>query len=164
MNNKEIWKDVKGYEGIYQVSSSGELKSLKRKGRLKDKALSLPTNNGGYVVVDLCKQSKKETCSVHQLVAIAFLNHTPCGHKLVVDHINNDKTDNRFENLQLITQRENASKDRKGKSKHTGVSKAYIGDKWVAEIQTGNKKKYLGTFNCEIDASNAYKEALKHLI
>jgi len=95
---------------------------------------------------------------IHQLVAIAFLNHIPCGHELVVDHIDNDPTNNNIENLQIVTNRQNCSKDRKGKSIYTGVhwNKKY----WVASITINKKRFHLGSFDCEIKASKVYKKAL----
>jgi ribosomal protein L15E len=72
---------------------------------------------------------------------MAFLNHTPCGYKIVVDHIdNNIKTDNRLENLQLITQRENVSKDIKNtSSKYIGVCWHKKAKKWRSSIQINGK-------------------------
>ena len=107
----ENWKDIKGYEGIYQVSDLGRVKSL-RYGNI----LNPYINSTGYKVVNLSENTKRVTKKVHSLVAECFLNHTPNGYKLVVDHINNVKTDNSLNNLQIITHRENCSKDKKGYS------------------------------------------------
>jgi len=115
----EIFKDIPGYEGIYQVSDLGRVKSLKFN---KEKILKPGVNNHGYYTVVLCK-GKRKTINVHQLVAMAFLNHEPCGYNgLIVDHKDNNPLNNRLSNLQLISQRENTSKDKKGSSKYTGVS------------------------------------------
>jgi hypothetical protein len=101
---------------------------------------------------------------VHQLVAMAFLNHTPCGMNLVVDHINSNKLDNRVENLQLITQRENSSKDIKNKtSKYTGVSWCKHRGKWLSQIYLNKKTYNLGRFNCELSAHLAYINKLKQI-
>jgi len=114
-----IWKDVKGYEGSYEISSTGLVKSLKRLetvGRLvNEKILKAGVNERGYKVVVLRKDNKSKTRKVHQLVAESFLNHKPCGLKLVVDHIDNDKLNNNVENLQLLTNGENISKGYKTK-------------------------------------------------
>jgi hypothetical protein len=85
------------------------------------------------------------------LVAMAFLNHKPDGtHKIVVDHINNNKLDNRVVNLQLISQRENLSKDRKdGTSKYVGVCWKKSRNKWQVDIKIDGKRKYLGLFTDE---------------
>tara|TARA_R110000851_G_C12768558_1_gene533885 strand:+ start:99 stop:593 length:495 start_codon:yes stop_codon:yes gene_type:complete len=161
---KEIYKDIPNYEGMYQVSSSGVVKSLKRKGVLNDRILKLSVNSRGYLKCSLHKDGKLKTSKVHQLVAMAFLNHKPNWYEMVVDHINNIKTDNNVENLQVITHRENTSKDRTGTSKYTGVYWSKSKSKWRCEIQINGRKKNLGTFRCEIKAHLAYQKALKELI
>jgi hypothetical protein len=159
---KEIWKDIPGYEGIYQVSNIGNVKSLKFG---KEKILKLGMDGKSprqYYKVILMKDKKKESVKIHKLMAMAFLNHIPCGYKIVVDHINNDRLDNRIENLQLISSRENSSKDKKlGSSKHTGVHFHKNKNKFNANIRINGKKIYLGSFDCEIEASEAYQNALK---
>ena len=166
---EEIWKDIPGYEGIYQVSNLGNVKSLPRimikKGVFlsNEKILKSGINNLGYLSVVLFNKNTK-TFKVHQLVAMAFLNHIPDGtYRLVVDHINRDKLDNKVENLQIITQRKNVSKDKKGTSKYTGVSWNIRNKKWVSQIRINGKVKYLGLFNTELEASEAYKNKLKVL-
>ena len=154
---KEEWKPVKDYEGLYEVSSLGRVKSLKFG---KEKVLSQGMLR--YCNVVLCDDKKRTTRTVHQLVAEAFLGHTPNGMKLVVDHINDDKLDNRLENLQIITQRNNAFKTQgKHSSKYKGVSWCKSRNKWGAHIYTNGKLKYLGLFNCELTASIAYQNKLK---
>jgi len=97
-------------------------------------------------------------------MAITFLNHIPNGHSIIVDHINNISTDNRLENLQLITNRENLSKDKKnGTSKYTGVSWFKRGKKWHSSININNKKVHLGYFIDDLEASNQYQLALKNI-
>ena len=168
----EIWKPVKDYEGLYEVSSLGRVKSLSRKIRSnngyyisKEKVLVTPINKHGYCRVNLSKKLIIKTHRVHQLVAICFLNHKPDGtQNLVIDHINGDKLDNRVENLQLITQRENSSKDIKSRSsKYIGVSWYKKSNKWKSQIFIDNKKLHLGYFNCELAAHLAYQNKLKKL-
>lgn len=111
---KEIFRDIPGYRN-YKVSNLGRVKSIDRYVKnkfgicnrfLKGKILS-NVLNGWYYVVPLSRDGKVKIFKVHQLVAMAFLNHQPNGFKLVVDHINNKSDDNRLENLQVITQKEN---------------------------------------------------------
>ena len=97
---EEIWKDVPGYESLYQVSSLGRVKSLQRyvnnnggKQLLKERLLKFGLSKGYYNVV-LYKNKKNKNIKVHKLVAMAFLNHKPNGYELVIDHINNNKLDN----------------------------------------------------------------------
>lgn len=168
---KEIWKDIIGYEGYYQVSNLGRIKSLERRVRtgrgdrlVKERILKLCNDAYGYVIVPLNKQGKLKTIKVHKLVAIAFLNHIPCGHKEVVDHINHNKKDNSVDNLRLVTQRENANlKHIKSSSKYTGVSWYKRYGKWKAYILIKGKLKHLGYFKKEYEAHLAYKAALNKL-
>ena len=163
---EEIWEDVKGYEGYYQVSDLGNVKSLDRVdslGRKKNGRIrKLNPNSRGYLTVNLSLEGKGNTKSVHQLVAEAFLNHESCGHKLVVDHIDNDKLNNNLSNLQVVTNRENVSKDTIGKTSiYTGVSFRSNRNKYVAQCYHNKKQKHLGCFTTELEASAAYNDFLK---
>ena len=171
MNTKEVWKDVPNYEGYYQISDLGNVRSLDRfvnsfvdiKKTMKGQIIKHKVDKHGYCCINLNKLGIKTTYKIHKLVAIAFLNHTPCRFKIVVDHINNIKTDNRLENLQLTTNRHNSSKDRKGTSRYTGVSLQKSTGKWLSHIRIDSKKVYLGTFTNEQDASKAYQNELRTL-
>jgi hypothetical protein len=170
MNNTEIWKDIPGYEGMYQVSDIGNVKSLGREMlnfgeypiTIKEKIMKPSRLSNGYLILSLSKNGFKKKITVHMLVAMAFLNHKPDGtHKIVVDHINNNKLDNRVVNLQLISQRENLSKDRKdGTSKYVGVCWKKSRNKWQVDIKIDGKRKYLGLFTDEYEAHLAYQKAL----
>jgi hypothetical protein len=121
--------------------------------------------NSGYFHVFITKDKKRKIFNVHKLVAMAFLNHNPCGKNIVVDHIDNDKLNNKVSNLQIITARENLSKDKKGcTSKYTGVSLHKTSKKWICHIRINGVKKHLGYFINEIDANNAYKKALNKIL
>ena len=154
---KEIFKQIPTIEN-YFVSNFGNIKSVSRNKILK------PTIRKGYKCVTISKNGIKKTKSIHQLVAMAFLNHTPNGHKIVVDHINGTKTDNRLENLQLISNRENLHKaKRKKTSKHIGVWFRKDIGKWRTQIQIKGKNIGLGTHNCETKAMIIYQlNLLKH--
>lgn len=153
----EEFRDVSGYEGLYQVSNLGNVKGIKT-----NKILRLKNNGNGYLHVGLSINSKVKTTYVHKLVAITFLDHQPNGYEVVVDHINSIKSDNRLENLQLITQRLNSSKDRNSIYEFpTGVSKNK--NAFKANIRINKKSYHLGTFKTIEEASNAYQNALKQL-
>ena len=161
MENQEIWKIIPNTNDMYMVSNCGRVKSLKNN---KEKMLTPYQNNWGYVTVTLRIGDKHYIRKVHQLVATAFLNHTPCGNKVIVDHIDNNKSNNHLSNLQLISQRENLSKDKvNGSSKHVGVCWNRVNQNWVAYIKIDGKRKHLGSFKNELDAANAYQEALNNL-
>lgn len=99
------WKPVKDYEGIYEVSSEGDVRRIKGgKGTRVGTCLKPKTNRNGYRELVLCRSAKDhKTHSVHRLVAIAFLGDAD----LQVNHKNFDKTDNRLSNLEWVTQEEN---------------------------------------------------------
>lgn len=169
----EIWKDILGYEGLYQVSSFGRVKSLEKRvfmkrnnclKTLKERMFNARSIDAyGYHFVGLRKDGLKKNNKVHILVAIAFLNHTPNGYKIIVDHIDNIKANNKLDNLQLITPRENNSKDKwrlNPTSKYTGVSLIKANNKWFSCISINGKNTYLGSFDNELDASKAYQKAL----
>ena len=110
---QEIFKDIKGYEGLYKISNKGRVKALtawsgnyyKAKYINKEKILT-PTDNGkGYLIIGLCKRGKRKNFYIHRLVAEAFIknpNNLP-----QVNHIDYDKTNNNVNNLEWISQAEN---------------------------------------------------------
>lgn len=157
---KEIFKNIEDYEG-YQISNLGSVKSFRRK---TPKILKPIKNRGGYLVVDLQSEGKTKTRAIHQLVAITFLNHVPNGRKIIVDHIDNDQSNNKLENLQLITFRENCSKDKKGSSSYTGVSWDKNRNLWRSSITLNSKHVHLGRFKTEEEAHNEYQKALNNFL
>lgn len=168
---KEIFKPIPGYKGIYEISNKGSVVSKKRiaisqKQRrvIKEKYLRAYIHKSGYLVVGLTKNKVQKLYKLHQLIAMAFLNHKPNGMKTVVDHIDNNKLNNDLSNLQLISQRANRSKDRKGSSKYTGVSWLKRDKKWYSSIQVNGKSIGLGYFDIEKEAAKAYQKALKELV
>jgi len=156
---QEIWKSIKGFEGLYEVSNLGRVKSYRVS--CNGKIIKNRISKGGYYIVGLCFNGKQSTKAVHKLVAIAFLNHTPNGYKEVVDHIDNFKLNNRVDNLQLITQRQNSCKEVRGVSIHLGVCR--FRNKWRAAIRINGKKTYIGDYNCELAAAKAYQDKLNSL-
>tara|TARA_R100001443_G_scaffold25907_1_gene38963 strand:+ start:118 stop:726 length:609 start_codon:yes stop_codon:yes gene_type:complete len=158
----EVWKDLPNFKNIYKVSNLGRVKSLNYKRTGKSRILKTLLNKPkGRLRTVLWVNNKGKAFYIHQLVAMTFLNHKPCGHKIVVDHIDNNRLNNNLYNLQLVTHRENCSKDRKSKySKYTGVTYCKTKKFYYARIYIDNHI-HLGTFRKEIDAANAYKKALK---
>jgi hypothetical protein len=157
---EEIWKPIPNFED-YQVSNFGKVKSLKWG---KQKILKDRINRYGYLSVVLSDKKNPKNILIHQLVAMAFLRHIPDGtHKIVVDHINNIKSDNRLENLQLTTNRYNASKDTKGSSKYVGVSWDKDRNCWQVGIKFNKKRISLGRYKDEYEASCAYQKALSEI-
>ena len=169
--SKEVFKDVIGYEGFYQVSSNGRVKSVQRiivrkNGALlpvKERILKQAIGKRGYELVVLQKNGNTRTKKIHQLVAESFLNHTPCGFKLVVDHIDNNPLNNNVSNLQIISHRDNVVKGTKrGRSNYVGVRLHNATGKWASEIMLNGVNKWIGCFNTELEASEAYNKTLKN--
>ena len=111
----EEWRDIKGYEGLYQVSNKGRVRSLDRvvaAGRgggdrnIKGRIIVLRNHGSGYKMVNLWRENEYKITYAHILVAQAFIPN-PEG-KPEVNHINGYKTDNRVENLEWCTSRENS--------------------------------------------------------
>ena len=109
----EIWKDINGYEGDYQISNLGRVKTLKKQvGRKETEKIMTPvTTYQGYSRIVLRKNGKGKIFAVHRLVAEAFIPKVEG--KPIVDHINGDRKDNRVENLRWCTFSENAQNTRK---------------------------------------------------
>ncbi len=157
---KEEFKTIEGYEE-YQVSNLGRVKSLKFN---KETFLKGVIDAYDYKKVQLSLNSKQKTFKIHKLVAIAFLGHTPQGHNEVVDHIDNDKSNNRVDNLQLITARQNTSKDKKGySSEYVGVCYFKNSNKWISSIRIGKKQVTLSYTKTQFEGYLYYKYALKNL-
>ena len=116
-DNIEIWKPVVGYEGLYECSNLGNVRSLNYRHTNTIKNLSLSLNKDGYVQVKLWKNCKGKVLAVHRLVAEAFVPNP--NNKPQIDHINTDKTNNtvwlnedgsvNYEktNLRWVTKKEN---------------------------------------------------------
>ena len=163
---EEIWKDVKDYEGCYQVSNFGNVRSLKKKHYLKLLRPSISKRIGrGYYQVVLSKNGKQKTFKVHVLVASAFIGYVPNGLNSgpVVDHIDNNPLNNSLDNLQIISNRVNSSKDRNGTSKYVGVSYDFNRRKWSARLKHNGKYLFLGRFDDEYEAHLAYQDKLKQI-
>lgn len=97
---KEVWKNVIGYEGLYEVSSLGNIYS-----NISKKILKINRNKDGYLSIELWNKGKNKRCKIHRLVAIAFICNPL--NKREVNHKNGIKSDNRIQNLEWVTKSEN---------------------------------------------------------
>lgn len=111
----EEWRDIEGYEGLYQVSNEGRVKALDRfvdnywgtKQFVRERILKATNDKNGYLTVSLCKDGKEKKSKVHRLVAEAFIPNTE--NKPCIDHINTIKDDNRVDNIRWCTPKENSN-------------------------------------------------------
>ena len=180
-----MWKNIKNFEGLYQVSTDGEIRSLDRtvktkKGSrtYKGKTLKPSVGTNGYYGVRLSKCGLKKSFEIHKVVAETFL--VKPDKTFEVDHINGNKLDNRLENLQYLSHFDNASKSNKGicrksnKMEKNPRAKNVIGLKDDVIIETfdcakkitlkyginySTLRQQLQKNNCIINGINYYYEA-----
>jgi hypothetical protein len=167
----EIWKDIQGYEGYYQISSFGRVKSLSRlvcRGYVfrmcKDKIRKIRFMNNGYLEVNLWLESKGKKFRVHRLVALNFINNP--NKKSDVNHIDSIRFNNNVKNLEWVSHLENichSKINRKTKSKYVGVSFSTKNkNAWQSYICINNKTIYLGIYKTEEEAYQARCEYEKN--
>lgn len=110
----EIWKDIPEYEGLYQASNLGRIKSLKRNGT-PERIMNQRIDRYGYCLVDFRKRYERKTKLVHRLIALTFIENLL--NKREVNHISLDKTDNRVINLEWADRKENMDHYKKYRKK-----------------------------------------------
>ena len=147
----EEWKDIKGYEGIYQISNLGRVKSVERQvinhrcgaTRIIKEQFLTPTDNGkGYKIVCLRSNRTRKNKYLHRLVAEHFIEN-PCN-KQVVNHLDFDKSNNAVTNLEWCSQLENITysldhmRRPKSKSQPTNTGEKYI----TKRIEHGKHIRY----------------------
>ena len=149
---EEIWKDVVGYEGYYQVSNLGRVRSLDRiasNGRkVKGKILSTKVNTPPYYPrVSLSVNGKMKLVQVHRLVAQAFVYNPDPEHKTQVGHKDESRTNNRADNLEWVTPKENSNmplhRERVSKANEGKV----LSTETKSKISLSQKGKYKGEKN-----------------
>lgn len=165
LNVNEIWKPIKEYENLYEVSNLGNIRNTKKK------VLKCHSQNSGYLQITLYGGNrKKRKYLIHRLVASAFIeniNNAP-----FVNHINGNKLDNSATNLEWCTNSENIKHARhtglnlynkptlgkkKGKSsKFRGVCFDKSRNVWIAAVRHNNKTWYQKRFNTELEAAMHY--------
>ena len=101
----EVWKDIQGYEGLYQVSNLGRVRSLHYRNTNEVRELFLKPHNRGYLQVELHKYGNRKMFTVHRLVALAFVDGFAENRE--VNHIDENKHNNRADNLEWVTTSEN---------------------------------------------------------
>ena len=161
-----MWKPIKDYAGLYEISNCGRVKSLAKtwvggNGGVRSKLITIlkpGTDENGYLLVGLSNSCLKKTATIHSLVWDAFGNKPRQG--LTIDHIDADKKNNRINNLQLLTQRDNVAKSfqQRGRVLPTGVHYKPKTKKYQTLIWINGENKSLGYFKTPREASLAYQQ------
>ena len=147
MSDMEVWKPVPGYEGFYSVSDLGRVRSDKRtivdknghSRRIPGAIITPEKKSSGYLIVRLCKNHDQTKCYVHRIVLETFAGEAPAG--MQACHWNDDKEDNRLENLRWGTPNENMF-DRVRNGIHHNAVKTHC--KWGHEFTPENTKPQSG--------------------
>ena len=163
--NTEIWKDIEGYEGYYQVSNLGNVRSLDRieydpfnrggcngrKRLLKGRVLKQGTGTNGYRYVNLSVNQKSKKYSIHRLVAEAFIPNPD--NLPTVDHINRNKTDNTVSNLRWLSHYDNCATIHIGQHYYDKSLERNPTAKTVVGIKDG---EIVETFDCAKKMTDKY--------
>ena len=162
----EEWRDVVGYEGLYEVSNLGRVYSLPKRINSKcshnGKFLKPISDGDGYYRVMLYKEKVRKTCKISRLVAITFLELV--ADKTIVDHIDGDRKNDKLNNLRWCTHRENMTNNHKKRNNHTKFTGVRAGcGRYYSQIWYNGKVKYLGVFDIQEEASEAYQNAKKKI-
>lgn len=166
---REIFKEIHGYEGFYEISNCGRVKSLMEwNGHIHRKKETptyvTPTDNGhGYLIVGLRKFGKRKNFYVHRLVAEHFLEKKKG--KGVVNHIDFNKSNNTVSNLEWCTQKENVHHSSENMRHPKDICTSKTGEKYIYRRKYGYAvsicRKYIGTYKTISDAVEKRNRALE---
>lgn len=139
------WRAIKNYEGLYEVSNDGRVRRLKfingKHSFDKIRECKQTLNTWGYMTVNLCKNGKSNTKRVHKLVANAFLGESD----LQVDHIDGNKLNNKLENLEYVTPKENTNRAwEMGLSKNTAYQREIARKTMLKRWENNNHRIWRG--------------------
>ena len=166
MEIKEEWRNVRGYEGLYQISNKGRIKSLdryvknSRKGNrlIKEKVLN-PTDNGhGYKIIGLNYKGKRKNHYIHRLVAEAFIPNPY--NKKCVNHIDYDRGNNNVDNLEWCTTKENMQHSVERMSHPKKFSRTNTGERYIYKRKNSNVYRIVIHYK-EYSSCKTLEEAIK---
>jgi len=154
---EELWKQAVAYKKGIKILLNIECSTYGRFRNKNNIYLNGSINPDGYLASTTSINNIKIPFIYHQVIAYTFLNHKPSGLNLIVDHINNNPLDNRLENLQLISNKENLIKDKK-----------YLGtyftlDKYKTQIKINGIQRHIGLFLTQEEALKAYNIAKENI-
>lgn len=164
-NKKEIWKDIIGYENIYQVSNLGNIKSLDRivkysngkiykyKGKLRNPSIS------EYRLIALSKNNKVSMVKISRLVAIHFIKKD--NKRNIVNHKDHNKLNDCVDNLEWVNHSENSLHSSNRHNKLRGIFYDKKRERWASYIYRNNKNIFVGRFHTKEEAIEKQKEKLK---
>lgn len=142
----EIWKELDGFDSLYQASNLGRIKNEK-------KIIPQYLDKDGYCLIHLIFEKKTKLFRVHRLIAKCFIDNE--NNKKQVNHKNSNPNDNQIENLEWVSASENNCHKFIGKktsSIYRGVTYVTRDKRWLSQIQIDNKKIHLGMFKTEKEA------------
>jgi hypothetical protein len=156
---REVWRDIPGFEGHYQASDMGRVRSLRRKdsaGRIRSGRVLKPNRtSNGYLQVALCGPWGRISKLTHNLVCLAFYGKEQ---NLEVDHLDEDKENNCLYNLEYVTRQENVSRHH---SRGRNLYIRFCPSKYPKRpYQTIIKGRYIGSFKTKEEALTARDEVL----
>lgn len=155
-----LWKDIKGYEGEYQISSAGEVRSLDRiitqlnrygkyiNRSVKGKTIKPIDNGNGYLIVGLRRNQDRKNFYIHRLMVEYFINEIPNGY--VINHKDFNTYNNSLENLEIVTQKQNVlysiPRMRGPRRNLDDFEKRYIRKRNVNRYEVTVNGKYIGSY------------------
>lgn len=170
---QEIWKPVVGYEGLYEVSNLGRVKSVERyvpQGKsmrhVRERIKEVHSGSSGYPCVTLCKNRKSRATPLHRIIALAFIPNPE--NKPFIDHIDTDVTNYSLSNLRWVTPKENANnvltmQHCRDNTYISEVANRSNATKILKNTQTAPKKVYQYTMNGDFIAEyESAAEASRH--
>ena len=129
----ENWKAISGYEGLYEVSDMGRVKSLNYNHTGKEKILKPKKSHCGYLNVNICKDGHAKSVRIHRLVATAFISNP--NNLETINHKDEDKTNNTVDNLEWMSQKDNNNYGTHNKRVSESLSKqVQMFDKYTGEL------------------------------
>jgi hypothetical protein len=158
---EEIWKDIKGYEGLYQVSNLGRIKSLSIKVHnrvTREKIMMSQLSNSGYYYICLSNNKTKKYLFVHRIVALEFIYNPKC--KEQVNHIDGNKINNCIKNLEWVSRSENIKHAYKNGLNRYSSLQRQISSKPVIDLITGIIYESIKKASIDYGFSSAYLGAM----